>query len=725
MVEEIDLFKQLESKSDTIKEGTEELAFSLIMKRFYAFKKNTILSAMKMFTLKNEEDSTEMDIKKAIESLISREKAEFPRVYKPIYQIEEFETARVPLFFKEDGEIESLLLKLFSYFFPGSKIEKTDKNMELTLNTVPFRRFVYFSNLVEDNSSWNSFLFEHFRKEINIVNHGNSLIRSLFSEESDLFHFSKTKEEFEENAAFNYEKITLKIAYRSESYFSKCFEIGDYNSGAKLFNILNHLIALSSCIHIISDSYAEINESVNAEFEKEKAVYLEKQQAAYANFEEEISSRIVPVSSLNHKSAEAYADKLGIKEVYVPYSNNEVLTTRKNVQFSVYLKSSDNDKQEWLLLPPAKDIIELEQMEYQGVLDYVEFEKDSYLSKKENSPHVVGLDSRLNTKIDEDLFMSMLLETQKDSPHYQAILDSMKLLKAFAQTFKKLDRLSCFSKDVKNNQEHSKTGDTLVEAMKRLEVKVKDSDKKMIVRTGDLIEVSDEITLSDGESINLKDKLFSISSIDFVCNKTDSDEKYYTPELMLKPIVVKNSDSRSSIDWTSLTFALKDDVLFIPNAAGLKSYYEQGQFKTAANADSEKNKIIDFAIQNNLTWHQLKTTGGLAYEPSKDASEDVIEEIEDVPEEPNLPYAVRSVSSEYVYLFDNETEKVELYRNKELIDCISIGVDSSGSRIEEAIRSFVSEREFRNCGVVLDEHTFVLPIYKKETGEVFKALIFD
>lgn len=731
----VPLFTDEELAAGKIEPVLEDLIASLIGEGFVSLKKEVIMEAI-IFHGSSQQRSSLQDIKRNIEH--KAKTLEYPQVYEPIIQIEAFEKSRIPLFFKEDGEIESVIGKVFMYFFPGCEIKKTDTHFELHLNSVPFRRYSYFSNLVKENSSWVGFVSDKFKDEYEINNRGQRLLEGLENtfNQSNILTYAKKRIEFDQTA-FNYDEVILSLPYKSETYMNAFSERNGNRSNA-FFSILDKLVRFSYHMHFVSDSYREINTAVNEEFEKEKEVYTEKQQKAVVEFEKELKHHIVPISQLNHKSAEAFAKANGIEEVLMPITNTQRLTTNAEVGLSVYVREDDKKNQEWLIVPPTQEVLEFTGMEYQGVLNYVNYETTSYLATKQNSPHVVGKDSQLNTMIDEKLFLDVLVENYKESPSYPAIAASVLLLQNFPKAFAKVgdsperevareatpgdfsDFLS--GAEPTSEPKEAETG-TLTQALASLNTHIDDgpASEKQLIEVDSLIKVvwpEDKPLVGNMDAV-VVDGLLQVNEINLV--EREGKHKVLLSTNLFASDVEEYQERNTVIDLSEVS------VVF-PNAEALRMYYNASKFNsTEYDSIDFELKLEHFARKMNLPFEfHSEEQVDEEFEVVEDTEEDDVtfelSEIFDDEELPsNLPESLNRVASDFIYALNMSNDTFYVFHNKNLIHEHTMSGGVTTPRLEQEIARFRRGKTVEETGITSDG-LFLLPIYNHATGSVITAV---
>lgn len=726
----IPLFNEEETKAQVIDVETEELIAHLISIGFIGLKKQEIIEAINFFSSVNNPDFL-----RTIEKVFKDKERtmEFPQVYEPIIQIEAFEKSRIPLFYKEDGEIEIVISKVLMYFFPGCEIKKDESSYFLHLNSVPFRRFSYFANLVKENSTWISFISENFKEEFDINRRAQKSLESLFGMESNRTGLLTTKKNpivFDEHY-FNFDEIVIALPYKSSIYMDK-FERTRGAQTSSFFLILDTLVEFSQSMHFISDSYREINSAVNKEFEKETQAYTEKQQSAVVDFEKELARHIVPISRLNHKSAQAYAKANGITEVLLPIKNMERFTTDSSIGLSVYVREDAKKNQDWLIVPPTKEVLSLDGMEYQGVLNYTNYETTSYLATKQKSPHVVGTDSQLSTMIDESLFMDILEAHYQESPSYPAIRASLELLRAFPKAFSKLvesedsfhseeEKVATKSRkkdEVDFSSWISNTPDTfesspqetgsLANALEMLNTHVAGEESA----TG-LIEVGSLLVPEDyPESSLFTESLLEVQEIDLV-----ECEGNHSVVLKLKVLATR----RSSIETEFIRVDLSETNMVFANEPTLDHYFSMEGVALAHRLTRQqlKEKFIGYAMKMNLAFNPQTEDEPLEQEIVE------IEEIEDShPFDDTMPTSLDNITSELIYTFDVNSNKLIVYKNKVEIYTKQLIGTITTSKIKFEVSIYTQDHPAEDTGIGM-ERPFMLPIYDRTTGRVLTGMLID
>lgn len=739
--EALPLFTEEEMIPKTFDAEAEDLVAELLGRNFVALKKQQLSQALRFYSSVTQRQSLDLINKRMSDA--KRDK-EYPQVYEPIIQIEAFEKARIPLVYKEDGEIESLLSKVMMYFFPGCTIERDDIGYSLHLNSVPFRRFSYFSNLVKENSSWVGFINENFQTEFNSNSRAQNLLSSLKSllSERNIGQAVEKEVVFEETH-YNYKEIIAWLPHQSSAYYDK-FKENQNSSSSNFFKILDTLVQFSYELHFISDSYREINNAVNQEFEKEKLAYTEKQQQAVVQFEKLLKEHIVPVEQLGHKSAEAFAKANGIETVLIPFENKLRLTNAKSVGLSVYVREDSSKNQDWLIIPPTKEVLDFEGMEYQGVLDYVNFETTSYLATKQNAPHVVGKDSMLNTMIDEALFMQVLLDHYQDSPSYDAILASSVLLQKFPKAFAKVEpekqvpasQPSPFSDWVSNKAEESETSSnpkgSLSDAMKLLKTNFADSSEETgLIQVGSLVSAStvSDIDYSDyAQEFNyqeivdaIDDGLFLVEGVNLV-----EVDALNTVTLNLKHI---GSITNPEFEEVSLTVNLRKVPMLLANKRILEELIERGGWDEEMDDEEIFNYLLPIAAKQGVEI----TTEEEDFESYFDESDGMsISDILDESPEPHspvevsetMPQVLNAVSGEFIYALNVDIKKLMIFKNKELIFERIVPNSFTVPNLKYCIEEFMLGKQVSETGIS-SERPFLLPIYNYQTGAVTTAVSFN
>lgn len=425
--DQLSLFEEIEEEVETL-EFKEEQVLQLIQNNnLVNFKKNIFLEAARFFMNQSySETTTKM---KNILQGASREN-EYPGIYEPVNQTETFENLKIPIFFEEDGVLKNTVEKVLKHYFPDCPVIQESNAFVLELNSIPYRRFFYFSNLIRENEAWEGFINQKFTFEYDTAKLAGDIEREITGQQNSKWSIDKKEIILEDNPSLNYTSMSIRIPFLAKDYYSPGASRSSHRF-SNVYPLLTKLIFFSARMHFISDSYSQISAAVTEEFEKERLLYEEKQQKAVVNFEAELNRRLVPVESLNHKTALAYAKRNGIEHILIPFFNDLKVTELPNISFALYNKENKRESENWLLLPPTKEPLVMPGMEYHGVHDYITYDATTYLSSNGKAPHIVNEQSRVNTRIDEDLFNHVFLKEYAETPYAKALTDAFVLINEF------------------------------------------------------------------------------------------------------------------------------------------------------------------------------------------------------------------------------------------------------------------------------------------------------
>ena len=505
--DQLSLFEEIEEEVKALEFNEEEVLQLLENNNLINFKKNIFLEAIRFFM---NQPHSEMVTKMQRTLMDASREKEYPGIYEPVNQTETFENLKVPIFFTEDGVLENTVEKVLKHYFPDCPVLKESDAFVLHLSSIPYRRFFYFSNLIRENEAWEGFINQNFTFEYDTAKLAGDIEREITGQQNTKWAIDKNEVILEESPALNYTSMTIRIPFLAKDYYNPSAS-RDSQRFSYIYPLLTKLIAYSARMHFISDSYAQISAAVTEEFEKERVLYEEKQQKAVVNFEAELKRRLVPVESLNHKTALAYAKRNGIDNILIPFFNDLKVTELPNISFALYNKDNKRESENWLLLPPTQEPLTMTGMEYHGVHDYITYDATTYLSSNGKAPHIVNEQSRVNTRIDEELFNRIFLKEYAETPYAKALTDAFVLINEFPKALASMRTEDVFNAGVLEEVEEEPA--TPANPFANLETFVfeKPSEPR-ILKVGSLVVGGD---VPEDQQLNdlLENGLFSIQGI--------------------------------------------------------------------------------------------------------------------------------------------------------------------------------------------------------------------
>ena len=685
---------------------------------------------------------------------------ELSPVYIPISQIGQLENLKVPLLYKEDGVIEEQIQIILSAFFPNCTINKREEVFELSLDSREARRLFYFTNLYKQNEAWEPFLSEHFSFAFSMAREADSYIQRRFRE-NNFFRTQKELVVVQEDERLNYDKIILTIPFEMKKYYS--LEGSSPSNLNNLYEYLQNMISFSYRMHFVADTYPHMAKSLSEELERERTEYAEKQTRAITAFEKELKARTYPVEVLDHKSAVEFANKNGITEIMLPFSNKEAFTTTKGVMLALYNRNRSSNSTDWLLAPPTKEPHVATDMQYHGIHEYVSFDTASPMSMNGKAPHVISEENRFNTAIDTNFFMDVLMSSYADNPAIGPMKNTLLFLEKFPKAFSKVDASVLpqrneeaadfdFSAWVQNRDAKDRIRKNPLEFLS-----YQVGSENRVVQVGKVVRyVGKEHALSDF----LNDSLFRVEKISVNKNSAAQEEQLVlslqtllsktfrqTEDLSSFEMVLEGkdfnlvtiSDIQGFVRNTSIIWNNSLSILNTCLQSDLKSDMKIYQEESGLVLQTEEQRTRQIHRPGLSPFHDYDDDDDEEhYDDDEDYEDDEDDEDEgdydDTPVEvapqlepvpvPLAPARVLDVSSRpYLFVYSVEASAVIVYHNGEEV-CRQDSVADHEAR--SVIESIIRERggnTFLNGLNVETIRPFVLPIHSLETSRVIASTI--
>lgn len=758
-----------ESRSMILFAEHESIVPELITREFPQNKENFVRQLWNLYNGK-----AQLSKIKDIKAAFNGKDMEISPVYLPINQIGQFENMNVPLLFREDGVIKEQLQIVFQYYFPSCEIKEGPTSYELHLDSKSSRRLFYFTRLFKQNEAWEPFLLENFKSAFESAKSADRIITSFETNSSSPFTVLKESVVFED-ARLNYDKTILNIPFTTESYF----RVLGSNSGLfiNFYELLNNLVLFAYDLHFVADFYPQMAKALSAELEKERAEYTVQQEKAVVSFEKELRRRVFPVEKLEHKTAVAFAQKNGITEVMLPFINDELLTSIKGTMFALYNRNHSSASTDWLLLPPTQEPLQLSNMQYHGVQEYITFDKDGWASSNGKAPHIINEENRFSAVLEPAFFQQVLLENYKDSPSIKALENTLLLVEKYPKAFSKMDSSVLSGQrpaagfnglDLDFTSWISNEG-TLTEKKETNPLEYlssKTGDKTTIIEVGTVVSYLNE---NHTDRDFMENGLFAVENISIEKDAASGKNQLF---LQLKTLVHKQfvqtaamTSFKILIDGHYLTPATDavivnhsahdfDSLVWNGGIEALNAYLVKIQSTRRCQRIAGENdfRIIQSGQEETIERRDLSLpqapTATMPWAPTAYHDEDDDEEYDDdgeygddeddheemVYEEPVLeaaaptpppfvavPYS--TVGHQYSFLYLEELAKLAIYRG----DTISAQADYAGdSDIRPAMEALIQANggdTFLSSLGIPSQRPFILPIYTQETSRVAGSII--
>lgn len=633
-----------------------------------------------------------------------------PEIYEPIYQIDAFESFGVPVFYEEDHVFESAIHIFLSYFFPNTTIQKTEEKFVLELDTIPYRRFLYTSNLVSNNEAWREFIRDNFVLQNKMINKARRAMEQLQNYTS-LATTEEVDVTFEESPDLNYKKMLVSVPYLSKSYLNT-----EYNN---VYKTLNALRDYSVAMHFISDSYAHINKAVADEYEKEQAIYAEKQAKSVELFLSDLNQRVIPIEQLGHKAAIAHAKKNDIEHVMLPFKNNEALTENPELSFVLYNLRNKWESFNWFVLPPTTKTLEIDGMEYQGVHEYVMYETDNNLNENGKAPHVLDKDVRIHAKLDPDLFHKVLMEQYGEEEVVTYLKNSFDLIALFPRAFSNVSLPEGDSKpeyepiSVKefiSNEMSVEVSKETISPLTYLQTSTLSSEnhREGVLKVGSVV-IGHSI---DGEG----DRIESLNRDLFKIEKISLNKNEETEEMkVLVDLKILASEKQDLEQFVITDFELDSKCLYLADLEYLRKYHSTSVYFS----DDYLSAVRQYCRE-------------LRYTDSFLTSVRAVDAVAQALEPAELHESL--VEKDYVFTVDVEHKTLYLYESGEVSYQTALEGDTVGAFKEatsSAVRAHLDALSSEGTDSPLNEliqnrqSNFLLPIYNKRTAEVFDVILFN
>lgn len=351
-------------------------------------------------------------------------------VYKPIRQIAAFENLVLPHSWHEHQAryARDFVWVFLQVFFSGETITREGEVFRLRFRSPEYRRSYYLKRLSEDPTWSDTFFSREHPEMLRIMSEQNP--EECFNGLVDYRGMETVTVEGEEGQSYEAPLIMIDLSDRglgiNRSPMASSELLGN------LYRNLRGLLDFGRGIHFLSDVYRPFYQEVWALYEAEEERHKEEYEQAVERFTEALEQRILPVSELGHKTAQADAEKNNIAEVFVPFEEKKDLLPTGTPVY-VYM----NQAGDWLIYPPTSRPFVNQELTYCGIFSYLNYNegrKQHYVAQL-NSQEGDGAEYMAAVKLDD--YNRILREHYADWEHYSAVENGLRLLASYPKTFAK------------------------------------------------------------------------------------------------------------------------------------------------------------------------------------------------------------------------------------------------------------------------------------------------